>query len=181
MIDRGKEIDTLNFNVKLCKRAELNNYGGVYILLLEGEPVYVGKSSNPLSRIMVHHKKGKKDFDSYFILTPKTPVNMKTVSIFETILVLALDPPLNGIVPSNPYMKTRNGIIEKIYGGHIGLFNKVVRDHNISEVYTGFYLLDEENNLVKDKTVIEQTRLDLKQSIDDAKVFVNNLLTNEVN
>lgn len=65
---------------------------GIYILLREGEPIYVGQSVNVYCRITQHYYL---EFDNVKFI----PCEKSVLDLVETIVILLLDPPKNGPPP----------------------------------------------------------------------------------
>lgn len=68
---------------------------GIYFLIKSSRIVYIGKSSNMMSRIVFHLKKGV-DFDSY---TTMQVIDEKDRTDAESIYIQKFNPILNKIIP----------------------------------------------------------------------------------
>lgn len=83
----------------------------VYVLMLNGEIVYVGQTVNLPLRLTQHAK--TKDFDSYW----STPVHRSEMSSAEAAYIVALNPRLNTTIPPNMEYVLHAAAVMLIGGG----------------------------------------------------------------
>lgn len=110
----GKNIPTREEIISKARPVDHIDNVGIYVLLREGEIVYVGQSQNIKSRIGTHLAEKAKIFDSYYVIY----CDSFQLNDLEAEFIIKFDPIYNAAIPSNNEYKTFEGVRKQLTSKH---------------------------------------------------------------